>query len=123
MGCPFVRATGTVVLCLSPRVQPAERELEVRVVFSGGVGGKDAAVNPTRPISAQRGRRVTPIATSDPHTPTTHLPDEPGIDLMKLYELHEQVNDLDVTTEYFAFGTLRDPDVLKLITGKAPKIW
>ena len=37
---------------------------------------------------------------------------------MKLYELHEQVNDLDVTTEYFAFGTLRDPDVLKLITGK-----
>ena len=54
-------------------MQPAEREIEVRVAFSGGVGGMDAAVKPTRTYSrrplayairtailAQRGRRVTP---------------------------------------------------------------
>ena len=32
-------------------MQPAEREHEVRVVFSGGVGGMDAIVKPTRMYS------------------------------------------------------------------------
>ena len=44
-------------------VQPAERELEVRVAFSGGVGGMDAGVKPTRTYS----RRPLAYATrTDP---------------------------------------------------------
>ena len=42
------------------RVQPAERELEVRVVYSGGVGGMDAAVKLTRTYS----RRPLAYATA-----------------------------------------------------------
>lgn len=40
---------------------------------------------------------------------------------MKLNDLYERVNNLKKTQNLFAFGTLRDRDVLHLITGKKSK--
>ena len=42
---------------------------------------------------------------------------------MKLQEIiFERVSKLDTTTDLFAFGTLRDPDVIEKITGKKHKM-